>query len=283
MTIGGGRVVNAHPRRHRRFRPEVIAELEARLRGKPSDLLVQALTDGPAPLHDLARSLGLDDEIALEAAAGAIAEGSAVVLAASDNVTMQVLLFDASSYERVAHEVRRQLARFHANNPLRRGAPREELRSRTGFPPRQFDALVVRLAREGLVREDEDVLVAPNFEVRLSAEQQVTVERFLTALAADPFSPPAPDDYGIGRDLLAVLESRGDVIVVDAGIAYATSAFERMREDTLAAIDRDGSITLAGFRDRFGTSRKYAQAALEYFDDHRITRRAGDERVRGNG
>jgi selenocysteine-specific elongation factor len=39
------------------------------------------------------------------------------------------------------------------------------------------------------------------------------------------------------------------------------------------------TITLAQVRDLFGTSRKYAQAILEYLDETRVTRRVGDERV----
>ena len=41
----------------------------------------------------------------------------------------------------------------------------------------------------------------------------------------------------------------------------------------------EGEISLAGFRDRLGTSRKYAQAWLEYADDAGVTRRVGDARV----
>ncbi|MCD6027878.1 MAG: selenocysteine-specific translation elongation factor, partial [Thermomicrobiales bacterium] len=42
-----------------------------------------------------------------------------------------------------------------------------------------------------------------------------------------------------------------------------------------------GTMTLAQFRDHFGTSRKYAQAALEHLDRLKYTRRVGDDRVRG--
>ncbi|MCS7051587.1 MAG: SelB C-terminal domain-containing protein [Thermomicrobium sp.] len=45
-------------------------------------------------------------------------------------------------------------------------------------------------------------------------------------------------------------------------------------------LDAQGSITLAQVRDTLGTSRKYAQALLEYLDQRRITRRVGDARVR---
>ena len=51
------------------------------------------------------------------------------------------------------------------------------------------------------------------------------------------------------------------------------------RARIVAAIERDGSITLAGARDELGTSRKYAQAYLEHLDAARVTLRRGDERV----
>ena len=47
----------------------------------------------------------------------------------------------------------------------------------------------------------------------------------------------------------------------------------------VAAIERDGQITLAGLRDELQTSRKYAQALLEHFDAARVTLRRGDARV----
>lgn len=285
MTIGGGRVVNAHPRRHRRFRPDVIAELEARLQGKPSDLLVQALADGPEQIGELGSRLGFERETAVEAANEALADQLLILLEADSegSATARSIVISAPEYAALSEDLRRHVARFHSQNPLRRGMPKEEARSRTGFPPRTFDALIARLVADGILRDDVDVLASPSFEVRLTDEQEATVDRFKQALEREPYSPPAPDDFGVNRELLAVLDGRGDVVVVDSGIVYAPTAFEEMRERTLAAIDRDGSITLAGFRDLFDTSRKYAQAVLEYFDDQRITRRSGDERVRGRG
>ena len=281
LTIGGGRVVNAHPRRHRRFRPDVLAELEARLLGNPADLLVQALTTGPDQLAALAEELGLERDVVLDAADQAADDGRMRLLGTREDLTLQTVVMLAPDYENVAIDVRNQIARFHAGNALRRGLPREELRSRLGLSPRVFDALVARLELDSYLKTDDDVLASPSFEIRLTEEQQANAKRFLDALETEPFSPPSPEDFGVSRDLLAVLEARGDVVLVDTGIVYSHRAFQEMRETTLRTIDETGSITLAIFRDRFKTSRKYAQAVLEYFDDQRITRRSGDERVRG--
>jgi selenocysteine-specific elongation factor len=51
----------------------------------------------------------------------------------------------------------------------------------------------------------------------------------------------------------------------------------------LQTIDETGSVSVAQMRDRFGTTRKYALAVLEYLDSKRITRRQDDVRVRFRG
>ena len=63
-------------------------------------------------------------------------------------------------------------------------------------------------------------------------------------------------------------------------VAYSTEAWAALLSETLAFIDTHGTITMAQFRDHFGASRKYAQAALEHMDRLKFTRRSGDDRVR---
>jgi selenocysteine-specific elongation factor len=285
LTIGGGRVVNAHPRRHRRFRGEVIAELDTRLSGTPVDLVAQEVAEGPVALGQILRALDLDLDIGMAAAAEAIEEGRIrpVGEGANGKLSGSVVLIDARQYERLAEQVRRHISSYHVHNPLRRGMPREEVRSRSGLDARLFDQMVRSLNDDGVVVDRGDAIALPNFVVRLTERQEDMTSRFLAALRAGPYSPPAPEEFGIDRELLGVLEGRGELVQIAGNVAYDAGVLDRIRAETLAIIERDGSITLAGFRDHFGTSRKYAQAVLEYFDEQRVTRRAGDERVRGSG
>ena len=55
-------------------------------------------------------------------------------------------------------------------------------------------------------------------------------------------------------------------------------ALAEVTQQLVTAIERDGSITLAGARDELKTSRKYAQAYLEHLDAERVTIRRGDTR-----
>jgi selenocysteine-specific elongation factor len=67
---------------------------------------------------------------------------------------------------------------------------------------------------------------------------------------------------------------------ISGQIVYPMNIFETIRQRVLDKLGEDGQITLAEYRDMFGTSRKFAQPTLEYLDELRVTRRKGDVRVK---
>jgi hypothetical protein len=77
------------------------------------------------------------------------------------------------------------------------------------------------------------------------------------------------------RELAAYLENEGTLKRVGDGFAISSELYERGR-DTLPTLT---PITLAGFRDALGISRRTAQLLLERFDADGLTRRVGDERL----
>jgi len=76
-----------------------------------------------------------------------------------------------------------------------------------------------------------------------------------------------------------LLLKRGDAVRLTDGLFAAAEAAEATLEEIKSACREEGEIALAGLRDRLGTSRKYAQAWLEYSDAVGVTRRVGDTRV----
>jgi len=71
------------------------------------------------------------------------------------------------------------------------------------------------------------------------------------------------------------------VVRVADGVVFSAAAYDEMVARVTGHIRAKGKITLAEVRDMFQTSRKYAQALLEYLDEKKVTRRVGDERVLG--
>jgi selenocysteine-specific elongation factor len=284
VTIGGGRVIDTQPRRHRRFRSEVIQSLETRASGTPEERLLQHLGAAPLEVRGIAQHLGVDLNTVREMLSSLAAQEKIAFLGstADEAIAPNRLVAHADLVERASEISEQLLSTFHARWPLRRGMPREEIKSRLDVTGRAADGLIQTLATRGVIRDLGSLLALPDHEVRLTPEQQRAADAYQTALAANPNSPPAPDGFGIDSELLAGLSELGLIVRLPDNVVFGKQQLAEIRQATLEIIDREGSITLAQFRDHFNSSRKYAQAVLEYFDQQRITRRVGDVRVRGS-
>ncbi|CAN5726315.1 selenocysteine-specific translation elongation factor [soil metagenome] len=282
-TIGGGVVIDAHPQRHKRFRPDVISTLNVLEVGIPEELVYEALRNGPVERRQLLGKppAGLDAAMMETALASLFERGDIVALAPSDrSLSPSTHLVASAWWEDTAADIDERLGRYHRDNPLRRGIQREELRSRLGIPQRPFDAIVATAAASGFLAGDGALIHLPAFTITFDDATKTVVDSYLAALRAHPASPPSPDESGIDEHVLGALVDARQVIRAGDGIAFDPAAYQDMVETVMNYLDEHGSITLAGFRDLFGTSRKYAQAVLEHFDQQKLTRRVGDVRHR---
>jgi selenocysteine-specific elongation factor len=70
----------------------------------------------------------------------------------------------------------------------------------------------------------------------------------------------------------------GDLLAISKEVVFRTSDFTAMVEKISITCKMKGQVSLAEVRDLFGTSRRYAQALLEYLDSIGLTIRSGDFR-----
>ena len=282
-TLGGGEIIDPNPPRHRRFRPETIAALETLAAGAPAEILLQTLQQRPIEIKELATETGLSSRQIDEALAELIADDDVVVLGASGSAPRATDFVVASSLmESLSLQLTSALRSYHASQPLRPGLAREETRRRLGIAqPRLFDDLVTTLAGAGDLIDDGQTLRLPEFRMTLDPLRRAAADAYLAAVRAQPYTPPGPHEHGLDPETLAALEYLGELTKIAEGVYFAPEAWNALVQGTLSLIDSNGSITLSQFRDHFGTSRKYAQAALEYLDQLKYTRRIGDDRTRG--
>jgi selenocysteine-specific elongation factor len=78
---------------------------------------------------------------------------------------------------------------------------------------------------------------------------------------------------------LRLLVKRGEVVDLGGSLYAAREAAEEVLERIKALCREEDEISLGRLRDDLGTSRKYAQAWLEYSDAAGVTSRTGDVRV----
>ena len=292
ITLGGGVVLNAQPRRRwRRFDPIVLAQLAVLARGAPDEVVLQALERQPfSSSQQLWASSGLDVGVAQQVESELRATGAVVALALGSDVA----LLTATQWEAALHTLTQTVGDYHAQYPLRRGMPRGEARSRltTFVPggqltPRLFNAWVVAAEVAERLQADEQLLWLPNHTIQLQPAQQQQVAHALKTLANAQYAPPAADEIlaflGQDRELLDYLIAGGQLVRVGTSLLYRRQEVEDMLAQITTHLQQQGTITLAEVRDQFDTSRKYAQAVLEELDARRITRREGDARALRNG
>jgi selenocysteine-specific elongation factor len=273
-TLGGGVIVDAHPAaRHRRFHPEITANLEARAEGKGKQAILAALSV-QQPLDELtlpARS-NIDPALVNALLEELIAQGRVTVLIEGSSR----LIYESDYWQRIADNILAAIRDHHRKYPIRVGIPKAEINSRLRLGV-HFTAVLQKLTADKQLVEEGALLRLPGFEIKLNADQQARISAFLKQLDVNPFAPAS--DVVLEPDLLNLLAERGQVVKTAAGVVFSSSAYQKMKESILAYIRSRGKITLAEVRDLLQTSRKYAQAVLEDLDEKKITRRVGDERT----
>ncbi|MEJ7762372.1 MAG: selenocysteine-specific translation elongation factor [Thermomicrobiales bacterium] len=282
-TIGGGTVIDPAPARHRRFRPEVISALATLAEGSPEELVTQAL-NAPLDPKSLAAALPGLDRTALDGAiAASVATGLVRPLGATGSAgEAGGYLVSAAGWSRLRERAVAEISAFHAAHALRAGMPKEEFRRRLGIAsPRLADAVVATAAADGELRDLGALVAAVSFTVTLGPDRRRAADAYLALLRSAPLAPPAPVTVGLDPDTLGAMVDLGEVVRVAEGIVFDASTYGRIERGVVGLLDRDGTVTIASFRDHFDTSRKYAQAVLEHLDSQRVTRRVGDQRVRG--
>jgi selenocysteine-specific elongation factor len=275
-TIGGGIVVNPQPRRRwRRFQPEVIQRLETEIQGTPTQRVAQASRRSePVKRAELQRLVGYTEEELNDAIEDALKEGLIFLL--PDGT-----LLAADVWQDMTDRIMEELRAFHQAEPLRKGMPREELRSRLGVKNSILNAL---LAAQADIVAHNTVLRLNGHEIRFTQAQHERVEQLKQRIGESPYSPPSYSEAVemVGENVLHALIESSEIVQVQPDVVFSRQAYDTMVATALQIIDDTGDVTAAALRDVFHTSRKYAIGLLEHLDSIGITRRVGDVRVRGS-
>jgi selenocysteine-specific elongation factor len=284
-TIGGGTVVEPHPKRHRRFQDKVLSQLAVLEKGTPREILLEHLVARePTEFDALTRRSGLSADVA-QAEMGELVRSGEVVALDGQKATLaaQTLVVSAAGWERLVGRLTSALESYHRSFPLRRGMPKEELRTRLGVDARLFQRLLQRLLGVGVLTEAGPLLSLAEHRVVLSPEQERQVSTLLALLEQYGVAPPSraelESELRLSPELLQVLLDQGQLVEVSADLLYPQAVYEQMVEQVVTAIRERGPITVAEVRDLFDTSRKYALALMNHLDERKLTRRVGDERV----
>jgi selenocysteine-specific elongation factor len=264
-TLGGGSIVDPRARKHGPGAAHV-----ARLRAIESDDPLAALR-----LELEAAQSGVGPEAGEELLAQ-LAEAGAAVRAGG----VRPRWFAPQALERSRSEVLRAVTAAEPGRGVGAGA----LSRITNLEADAVAALLDDLLATGAVTERAGVFTAAGAPRALNDPVALQLAELVRA---DGVAPRAPDALAnaAGVDRAAAVRSldrlaaEGVLVRLRPGVYFDPGALADARAAVESACARDGSITIAALRDSLGTSRKHAQAILEYLDQTRVTRRRGDEHV----
>ena len=277
ITIGGGVILDANPKKHSRFNEEVIEKLKVQLEGNTTDLIANYLlshTDYLNSKENILKELQLPKEEVEESLTQLV-----------ENTTIyetKLGYIHKKKYDEVLEKLKKLLSDYHNRYKLKVGIPKIEVLSKFKISQKEMLELLDLFILNNKIRLEGNLVAEKDFVVNYDKKQLAEKERIEKALLDGGFTPPSVKELTNGeKPKVELLESLIDNMVVrlDADLVLHEKVFKDAVQKVEAHCKKNNQIGLAEFRDMTGSSRKYSMAILEYMDKIGVTRRLENYRV----
>ena len=277
ITIGGGVILDANPKKHSRFNEEVLEKLKVQLEGNTTDLIDNYLlsyTDYLNSKENILKELQLPKE-EIEESLTQLVENTAIY-------ETKLGYIHKKKYDEVLEKLKKLLSDYHNRYKLKVGIPKIEVLSKFKISQKEMLELLDLFILNNEIRLEGNLVAEKDFEVNYDKKQLAEKERIEKALLDGGFTPPSVKELTNGeKPKVELLESLIDntVVRLDADLVLHEKVFKDAVRKVENHFKTNDQIGLAEFRDMTGSSRKYSMAILEYMDKIGITRRLENYRV----
>ena len=282
-TIGGGEVLDANPRKHRRFKEAVLDSLKAKDSGRLDEGLCDYLlhkTEAFARQDDVMAAMGTELAALNDAAARLSAEGLLYETAAG--------YIHRDVYKKLKGKAVQFLLAYHKAYPLRPGMSIGEFRARLSdvLSEKEAGEILRLMEADGSCRIEVAAVAASRFRITFTPEQEKARGAMTAALIQSGYTPVKIRDltasWADGRAVLEAMRGK-TAVILSPEYVMARRAYDDAVCLLCRYVKEKGPIELAAFRDLLGIGRKSALQLLEYMDEQHVTRRADGGRVLGDG
>ncbi|MBW1899571.1 MAG: selenocysteine-specific translation elongation factor [Deltaproteobacteria bacterium] len=277
ITIGGGEILDVSPKR--RKREERMKDLAVLEQGGLSDkLMVKIIQDGANGIT-MANISGWT-----KAEPPEVQREIASLVKAGELLQTEGKIISQKAFGTFSEKTLATLDKFHKENPLKPGIPKEALRAvHMGLDQKVFEALL-RLIKEVVI--EKDILRLDSFSISLSADKKTLKEDILKILENAGFQPPSRDELAKSvsikpheaTELLKLMAAEKTLVRINDALYISTNNHNNMMDRLSAFFSGNPEMTVAEFRDTLKTTRKFAIPFLEYLDSNKITLRVGEVR-----
>lgn len=284
-TIGGGEILNALPKKKKRFSNAVLSEMKILQTGEPKENIELFISSGrfqgvdqkELPFLTNMSKKRLDEELK--------------VLKAQKRIIQydkeRVILIHEEYFKKARDEILDTIGKYHKKFPLKAGLIKEELRSRTigANNPKLFNYLVNQLAQEDVIAQEKEIVRLKDHRVTLAQDQKEIRKKleeiYLKSGLQPPYFKDLKDKFSgtTGAEVLEVMLKEGVLVKIKEDLYFHSKAIESLEGMLINFLKKHGEITTPQLKDITGVSRKYTIPLIEYFDRAQVTVRVGDSRV----
>jgi selenocysteine-specific elongation factor len=287
ITIGGGVALDSLARRPT-LRDTGRAAFLVVLEGGKREEMLAAMTERAIlglPFAEIVARTGWLDEEIRETAQRLVSAGRIKIISPEP-----LILLARKAFDDVRRKIAERVERFHKENPLSPGIAREDLRASLGKRVKEetFRATLEELASEKKLDVQGELVKRAGSQISLQPEEAQAKGDIEKAFAEAGLAVPSVKEVLAklsvetkhAEKLLQILLRERYLVRVSPELIFHRDALAHLKEKLAGYKKAKGErISVPGFKDLTGITRKYAIPLLEYLDRERVTRRAGDERV----
>jgi selenocysteine-specific elongation factor len=283
QTIGGGRVLDVMPGRHKRKQAALVEMYDLLTAGNlQAKVEYHVLKGGFAGIDraTLAIVLGTDGPT-LDGLVSELAQKKRLVLIGKQAV-------HAARFDEYISSTTKLVKDFHAKNPQKIGISKEELRSRLPkVEPVIFQAALEQCVKAGNLEAEKDKVMIRGAAGTSDSGTASAKEQISRKLKSYGFDAPSLKELSAElnlkepyvKDVLQLLVFEGTVIKVKGDLYFQGDLISGLKEKVVAFLKEKKEMSTSDFRTILPVSRKYMIPLLEYFDEMKVTIRKGDVRV----
>jgi selenocysteine-specific elongation factor len=285
-TIGGGQVLNPIPPKHKRFKADVVKGLQSIAERSKEELIAYYIDQTGHPgvaFSDLVLMTNITEK-SLEQQLQALLSRKTVLLVDRDSR----IYMHTNSFQQLRQDLTGHLEKYHKNNPLKAGMPKEELKTKLppNLSPKLFNLLMNQMLKDGEINVVEDTVHLASHTVALGADQEDIRDKILKTYRESGLQPPYFKELGKqltadparARDVLNLLVKEGRLVKVKEDLFFDADAVTRLKQRLVEFLTVNGEISTPQFKEMTAASRKYVIPLIEFFDAQNFTIRIGDIR-----
>ena len=285
-TIGGGKVLNPIPLKHKRFKSDTVEGLKQLSHQPPEAVIafhIQASGFQGLSFAHLKVMTNLSDK-QLENTLQNLLSKKTLIQVDKENRTY----IHHTCFKTLKNDFQSHLADYHSAHPLKPGMSKEELK--TKFPPflssKLFNLTLNQMVKEQQIAQEENTVRLTSHTVSLGSKQADVKNKILETYLQAGLQPPYFKELSKSmdaepkrsKDILMHLVNEGDIIKVKEDLYFHAETIEKLRKKLVAYLEARGEINTPHFKEMTGVSRKYVIPLAEYFDSMNVTLRVGDVR-----